>query len=398
MASSLRNSSFYERLGASASKGEVHRAIVSLPPSLYEGAFCRILPDLFAADPAMCVISHCDGAGTKPIVAYLYYREKGDASAMKGLATDAVVMNVDDMMCAGARGPFVLSNTILRNKHLIGEDAIRALVEGYVEFAAMIEKLGIVVHLAGGETADMGDSVRTLCIEATVTCRMPRAHVIDNDRIAAGDVIIGLSSEGTASYDSVPNSGIGCNGLSLARNRVLAKVYSARFPEICDPEAPSALSYAGALSLDSPLPGSNFTVGQALLSPTRTYSPVIKAVLNEIGPDVHGLVHCTGGGQTKCIRFGRGIHFVKDNLFPAPAIFKYIRDCVQPHIPWREMYEVFNMGHRLEIVVPPQKAEAVRAISEGFGVASQVIGHCEASPNSANSIAMHTPDGIERFD
>jgi len=391
------DASTYGRLGASADKRQVHRAVKAVPPSIFPGAFCRVLPDLFGGDEAMCVISHSDSAGTKCIVGYLAWRETGEAAALAGLATDAAVMNLDDVCCAGARGPFVLSNTIARNYRLVDGEAIKAVIEGYLAFAERMEKWGVRVEMAGGETEDLGDIVRTLTVGATLTVRCRRDEIVDNSRIRPGDAIIGVSSTGKAAWEDEENSGISSNGLTLARHRLLHRSYLEKYPEIADPGLGGGLAYTGPYRLEDPLPGSESTVGEAVLSPTRTYAPFILALLGELGQAVHGLVHLTGGGQAKNLGFGKGIHYVKAEMFEVPPVFEAVRTASEPHIPWREMYRVFNMGHRLEVMVPPKYARAVMETAAGFGLDARVVGRCEENEGGGNRVTVRTPGGDESY-
>lgn len=391
------NSSLYTSLGASADKKEVHEAIKSIPQSLYPGAFCRVLPDLFGKDPSKCVISHSDSAGTKCIVGYLAYRETGDPSLLSSLAVDATVMNLDDMCCAGARGPFVLSNTITRNYNLIGGDAIAAVIDGYMRFATLMQRFGVTIELAGGETEDLGDIVRTLTVGATMTAICDRTGIVDNSNITPGDVIVALASSGQATYEDRYNSGIASNGLTLARHRLISTCYLEKYPEICDPALSADKAYRGPFKLSDPVPNSPLTVGESLLSPTRTFAPVLLPMLDELGANIHGLVHCTGGGQVKCKGFGSHIKYVKTDLFPVPPIFELIRTSCEPIIPWREMYRVFNMGHRLEIFLQEKFANRAIEIATLFGVEAKIVGHCEQSHDGANIIELSTPEGVETY-
>ncbi|GAB4150210.1 MAG: AIR synthase-related protein [Planctomycetota bacterium] len=389
-----QNSSLYNKLGASSDKQQVHRAIKSLPPSLYPGAFCRIVPDVFTGSPDKCLVSHSDSAGTKCIVGYLAFKEWDDAGWLSGLSVDATVMNLDDMACVGAVGPFVLSNTIARNFRLVGEEGIKAVIDGYVEFAALMEKFGIVIAIAGGETEDLGDVVRTLSVGATMSCITDRANIIDNSNIKAGDLIAGFSSTGRAIYESAPNSGIASNGFTLARHRLLNKEYLKKYPEIADPGVPQELAYNGRCDLDTPVPGLHQSVGEALLSPTRTYAPFVAELLKEVGPaNISGIIHNTGGGQTKNLHFGRSIHYIKDNLFPVPPLFEFIRTHGEIPLEWREMYQVFNMGHRLEVFGRAEVVERAISIAETFGIAGRIVGRCENSLDGSNTVSISAPDG-----
>jgi phosphoribosylformylglycinamidine cyclo-ligase len=374
----------YEKRGVSSTKEDVHQALVGVSAGLYPTAFCKIVPDI-AGDDTMASVMHADGAGTKSTVAYLHFRESGDPAVFAGIAQDSIVMNVDDLICVGATEDFIVSNTIGRNAHRVGAEVIRAVIHGYDDFAARMRPLGVTMQQAGGETADVGDLVRTIIVDSTVFVRLARAAVVDNTGIRPGDVIVGLASFGRARYEDADNSGIGSNGLTLARHILLHSHYRDRYPETyAETMDPSAV-YGGKFRLSDRLPGSEQTVGWGLLSPTRTYAPVIKAALAAHRADIGGIVHCSGGGQAKCRRFGSGVHYIKDALFDAPAIFRAIEDS---GVPSAEMYEAFNMGHRMEIYCRPAAAPALIDISAQLGVPAKVVGRIEASGTAENRVTV----------
>lgn len=368
----------YAKRGVSAGKEDVHFAIQNLDQGLYPKAFCKVLPDRVAGDPDYCNIMHADGAGTKASLAYLYWKETGDLSVWKGIAQDGIVMNLDDMLCVGATDRFLFSNTIGRNSFHISREVLAEILNGMEAFFEMLRSYGIEAENTGGETADVGDLVRTLIFDATAFARMPRNRVITNEKIAPGDVIVGLSSSGKAVYEEEYNSGIGSNGLTNARHDVLSNIYTQKYPESYDgANVPAELAYAGPHILtetreDMPLP-----VGKMLLSPTRTYLPIMKKVLGEHFDQINGLIHCTGGGQTKCLKFVEGIHVIKDNLFDTPPLFQLIQ--AASGATWQEMYKVFNMGHRLEVYTNPETAQAVIETAAEFGVEGKIIGKCESA-------------------
>ncbi len=379
----------YMLRGVSAAKEDVHAAIRHIDKGLYPRAFCKIIPDILGGDEAYCNIMHADGAGTKSSLAYCYWRETGDLSVWRGIAQDALVMNTDDLLCVGAVDGILVSSTIGRNKRLIPGEVIRAIIEGTDELLQWLRDIGIGIYATGGETADVGDLVRTIIVDSTVTCRMRRKDVIDNARIRPGDVIVGLSSTGQATYEKSYNGGMGSNGLTSARHDVFGKTLALQYPESYDPAMPDELVYSGSLRLNTPVPGTPLTAGQLVLSPTRTYAPVVKTMLNEMRPLIHGMVHCTGGAQTKVLHFvGEDCRVVKDNLFPIPPLFRIIQE--QSGTTWEEMYRVFNMGHRLEVYVPAEAAEQVIAISQHYGIDSQVIGHID---NGARSLFIKSEAG-----
>jgi len=366
----------YAQRGVSAEKEDVHAAIAQLDKGLFPKAFCKIVPDTLAGNPDFCTIMHADGAGTKSSLAYLYWRETGDLSVWRGIAQDAVVMNTDDLICAGATGPMLLSSTIGRNKNLIPGAVIAELIAGTEDVLAMLREYGIEIYSTGGETADVGDLVRTIIVDSTVIARMRRSDVVSNDRIQPGDVVVGLASFGQASYETTYNGGMGSNGLTSARHDVLAHDLADKYPESFDPAIDTSLIYSGSKSLTETVEGTGLTVGQLILSPTRTYAPVAKVLLDELRPQIHGMVHCSGGAQTKVLHFIDDLHVIKDNLFPIPPLFRLIQQ--ESGTSWQEMYKVFNMGHRLEIYLPAVHAQRVIEISESFGIAAQVVGRVEA--------------------
>ena len=379
----------YTQRGVSASKEDVHRAIERLDKGLFPKAFCKISPDLLANDPAYCSIMHADGAGTKSSLAYIYWKETGDLSVWKGIAQDAIVMNVDDLLCVGATGSILLSSTIGRNKNRIPGEVVSAVIQGTEEMLSLLRSHGLDIHSTGGETADVGDLVRTIIVDSTVVTRMKREDVIDNGHIQAGDAIVGLSSYGKATYENQYNGGMGSNGLTSARHDIFAKTYSQKYPESYNPEIPEDLTYSGKYLVTDHLSGIPLDVGKLVLSPTRTYAPVVIALLREMRRQVHGMVHCSGGAQTKVLNFVDGLHIVKDNLFPVPPLFQLIYE--QSATTWEEMYKVFNMGHRLEIYMAPENAERVVAIARSFGIEAQVIGRVETAPQ--RKVTLRTPQG-----
>ncbi|MDQ2999734.1 MAG: AIR synthase-related protein [Fibrobacterota bacterium] len=381
----------YEDRGASADKAEVHKAIAGEHPGLFPGAFCKVLPDTLTNSPEHCVLVHADGAGTKSILAYLHWKETGDLSAFRGLAQDSLVMNIDDLACVGAFGPFLLSNTIGRNAKIIPGDAIAEIIAGYRDCIAMLAEQDIVIESGGGETADLGDTVRTLVVDSTVVARLPRKQIISGDKLRPGLAIVGLHSGGRASYEATENSGLGSNGYTMLRHEFLSTHYKSAHPEAYAPEI-ADLAYLGKYRMFDALPGSSMTVGQALLSPTRTYAPILKAVVAQAGSAIAAIFHNTGGGQTKCLRFGRGLRYVKDNLFPPTPIFQLLRD--NPSMAPRELYRTLNMGHRMEILCEPSVAEAIIHVSKSFNVDAKVVGRTEAS-EGPNSLILN--DGEKEF-
>ena len=371
----------YMLRGVSAAKEDVHNAIKNIDKGLYPQAFCKIIPDILGGDPEYCNIMHADGAGTKSSLAYMYWKETGDLSVWKGVAQDAIVMNTDDLLCVGAVDNILVSSTIGRNKMVIPGEVISAVINGTDELLEDLRKMGVGVYATGGETADVGDLVRTIIVDSTVTCRMKRSDVIDNANIRPGDVIVGLASFGQATYEKKYNGGMGSNGLTSARHDVFSKYLAEKYPESYDHAVPEELVYSGGCRLDDKVEGTPVTAGQLVLSPTRTYAPVIKRLLDELRPEIHGMVHCTGGAQTKVLHFvGENCRVIKDNMFPIPPLFRLIQE--QSHTDWKEMYKVFNMGHRMEIYVRPEVAEKVIAISKSFNIDAQIVGRIEEGERS----------------
>ncbi len=374
----------YDKRGVSASKDDVHKAIRALDKGLFPKAFCRIVPDILGGSDEHCVVMHADGAGTKSSLAYLHWKETGDLSVWKGIAQDAIVMNTDDLLCVGATGPVLLSSTIGRNKNRIPGEVISAIINGTEEVLAMLRSHGYDIHSTGGETADVGDLVRTIVVDSTVVCRMKRADVIDNSRMGDGDVVVGLASFGKASYEEEYNGGMGSNGLTSARHDVLGGDYASRYPETFDGEIPRDLVYSGSHRVNDPAPGLGVNIGKLILSPTRTYAPVMVPILKKFRQHIHGVVHCSGGAQTKVLHFIDKLHVVKDNLFQTPPLFKIIQQ--QSKTDWREMYKVFNMGHRMEIYVEERFAADIIKIAAGFNVEARVVGRVEPSAESRVTI------------
>lgn len=371
----------YNQRGVSASKEDVHQAIKNIDKGIFPQAFCKIIPDILGNDEAYCNIMHADGAGTKSSLAYVYWKETGDISVWKGIAQDAIIMNLDDLICVGATDHILLSSTIGRNKNLITGEVIAAIINGTEEILAELREMGISIYSTGGETADVGDLVRTIIVDSTVTCRIKRDEVISNHHIQPGDVIVGLSSSGQASYESEYNGGMGSNGLTSARHDVFDKSVALGYPESFDPAVPFDLVFSGGKKLTDKIridENTEITIGKLVLSPTRTYAPVIKKVLEKYRSQIHGLVHCSGGAQTKVLHFiNDDIHVIKDNLFPVPPLFELIQE--QSGTAWKEMYKVFNMGHRMELYVPEEIAAAIIAISESFNIDARIIGRVESS-------------------
>ena len=371
----------YMMRGVSAMKEDVHAAIKNIDKGLYPQAFCKIIPDILGGDPDYCNIMHADGAGTKSSLAYMYWRETGDLSVWKGIAQDALIMNTDDLLCVGATDNILVSSTIGRNKMLIPGEVISAIINGTDELMAQMREMGIGIYGTGGETADVGDLVRTIIVDSTVTCRMKRSDVINNANIHPGDAIVGLSSSGQASYETAYNGGMGSNGLTSARHDMFAHYLAEKYPESYDHAVPDELVYSGSFRLDDVSPEVPCNMGKLVLSPTRTYAPVVKVLLDQLRPQIHGMVHCTGGAQTKVLHFvGDNCRVVKDNMFPVPPLFKAIQQ--QSGTDWQEMYKVFNMGHRLEVYLDPRHAEEVIDISKSFNIDAQVIGRIEEGPRS----------------
>jgi len=373
-----KNDQRYNLRGVSASKEDVHDAIKNIDKGIYPKAFCKIIPDILGDDPDFCNIMHADGAGTKSSLAYVYWRETGDISVWKGIAQDALIMNIDDLLCVGATDNILLSSTIGRNKNLIPGEVISAIINGTNELCEELSSLGVRIYPTGGETADVGDLVRTIIVDSTVTCRMKRKDVIDNANIQAGDVIVGLSSSGQATYESEYNGGMGSNGLTSARHDVFAHYLAQDYPESYDAAIPEDLIYSGNMRLTEQIENLGMDAGKLILSPTRTYSPIISLILRGLRRHIHGMVHCSGGAQTKIMHFlNDGLRVTKDNLFPLPPLFKLIHD--QSNTDWKEMYRVFNMGHRMEIYLPEVYASKVIEISRSFNVDAQVVGRVEKS-------------------
>ena len=384
----------YMLRGVSASKEDVHNAIKNIDKGLYPQAFCKIIPDILGGDPEYCNIMHADGAGTKTSLAYMYWRETGDLSVWKGIAQDSLIMNIDDLICVGAVDNILVSSTIGRNKMLIPGEVISAVINGNDELMQELREMGIGVYGTGGETADVGDLARTIIVDSTVTCRMKRSDVINNANIQAGDVIVGLASYGQATYEKEYNGGMGSNGLTSARHDVFAKYLAEKYPESYDHAVPEELVYSGSLHLTDPVEGSPLDAGRLVLSPTRTYAPVVKRLLDVMRHDIHGMVHCSGGAQTKVLHFIKDLHVIKDHLFPIPPLFRTIHE--QSGTDWQEMYKVFNMGHRLEVYLPAEHAQQVIDIARSFNIDAQVIGHVEARPEGAK-VTLVTENGTFEY-
>ena len=383
----------YDQRGVSATKDDVHKAIKNIDKGLFPKAFCKIVPDYLAQDPDYCTVMHADGAGTKSALAYMYWKETGDLSVWKGIAQDALIMNIDDLLCVGATDHILLSSTIGRNKNRIPGEVIAAIIQGTEELITELGKHGVSIHSTGGETADVGDLVRTIIVDSTVTARMKRADVVDNARIQAGDVIVGLASFGQATYENGYNGGMGSNGLTSARHDVFAKDLAQKYPESFDPAVPASLVYTGSKQLTDAT-NSPLDAGKLVLSPTRTYAPIIKKILSEYTPElIHGMVHCSGGAQTKILHFIDNLHVVKDNLFEVPPLFELIQQ--ESGTDWKEMYQVFNMGHRMELYVPETIASDLIAISASFGVPAQIVGRVEAADRK--SLTLSSDKGIFRY-
>lgn len=382
---SSETSQRYNLRGVSASKEDVHNAIKNIDKGLFPQAFCKIIPDYLTNDAQYCIIMHADGAGTKSALAYMYWKETGDISVWKGIAQDALIMNIDDLLCVGATDNILLSSTIGRNKNLISAEVISAIINGTEELIAELKKHGVTIHSTGGETADVGDLVRTIIVDSTVTARMKRADVIDNANIQAGDVIVGLASFGQATYESEYNGGMGSNGLTSARHDVFAKYLAEKYPESFDAAVPNELVYSGQTKLTDTVENSPIDAGKLVLSPTRTYAPVIKKILEKYASNqIHGMVHCSGGAQTKVLHFVDNVHVIKDNLFPVPPLFKLIQQ--NSKTDWKEMYQVFNCGHRMEIYVPAELAQDIIEISKSFNIDAQIVGRVEQSDNKKLTI------------
>lgn len=374
----------YNMRGVSASKEDVHNAIKNVDKGLFPRAFCKIIPDILGGDDEYCNIMHADGAGTKSSLAYAYWRETGDLSVWKGIAQDALIMNIDDLLCVGATDNILVSSTIGRNKHLIPGEVIAAIINGTEELLSELREMGVSVFSTGGETADVGDLVRTIIVDSTVTCRMKRSDVINNANIKGGDVIVGLASYGQASYEKEYNGGMGSNGLTSARHDVFNKSVAEKYPETYDAAVPQELVYSGSVGLTDAVEGAPVNAGKLVLSPTRTYAPVIKAILDEMRHKVHGMVHCSGGAQTKVMHFVENKHVIKDNLFPVPPLFDLISR--ESGTDWTEMYKVFNMGHRMEIYLSPEDAQRVIEISESWGIPARIVGRVEDADSNRLTI------------
>jgi phosphoribosylformylglycinamidine cyclo-ligase len=379
------NSKRYALRGVSASKEDVHNAIKNIDKGLFPQAFCKIVPDYLTQDDNYCLIMHADGAGTKSSLAYMYWKETGDLSVWKGIAQDALIMNIDDLICVGATDNILLSSTIGRNKNLIPAEVLSAIINGTEELIEELKTFGVGIHSTGGETADVGDVVRTIIVDSTVTARMKREDVIDNAHIQAGDVIVGLASFGQATYEKGYNGGMGSNGLTSARHDVFDKYLATKYPESFDAAVPDELVYSGKVKLTDAVENSPLDAGKLVLSPTRTYAPIIKRILDKFSnKEIHGMVHCSGGAQTKVLHFVKNVHVIKDHLFPIPPLFKLIQE--QSKTDWKEMYQVFNCGHRMELYVPEHLAQDIIAISESFGVEAQIVGRVEASDSKKLTI------------
>lgn len=383
----------YNMRGVSASKEDVHNAIKNVDKGLYPKAFCKIIPDILGGDPEYCNIMHADGAGTKSSLAYMYWRETGDLSVWKGIAQDALIMNIDDLLCVGATDNILVSSTIGRNKLLIPGEVIAAIINGTEELLAELREMGVSVFSTGGETADVGDLVRTIIVDSTVTCRMKRSDVINNANISGGDVIVGLASYGQATYEKEYNGGMGSNGLTSARHDVFAKYLAEKYPESFDAAVPSELVYSGTMRLTDEVEGAPVNAGKLVLSPTRTYAPVIKRILDKMRDKIHGMVHCSGGAQTKVMHFVENKHVIKDNLFPIPPLFELISR--ESGTDWSEMYKVFNMGHRMEIYLSPDDAAQVIAISEEMGIPAKIVGRVEEA--NANRLTIISEKGTFEY-
>jgi phosphoribosylformylglycinamidine cyclo-ligase len=382
---SSESSKRYALRGVSASKEEVHNAIKNIDKGLFPYAFCKVIPDYLTNDPDYCLIMHADGAGTKSSLAYIYWKETGDISVWKGIAQDALIMNIDDLLCVGATDNILLSSTIGRNKNLISGEVIAAIISGTEELIKELATFGVTIHSTGGETADVGDIVRTIIVDSTVTARMKRSDIIDNANIVAGDVIVGLASFGQATYEKSYNGGMGSNGLTSARHDVFEHSLATKYPESFDQKVPSELIYSGSINLTDPIENVSLDAGKLVLSPTRTYAPIIKKILEKFSPkEIHGMVHCSGGGQTKILHFVENLHVIKDNLFAVPPLFNLIQN--QSQTDWKEMYQVFNCGHRMEIYVPENIANELINISKSFHVEAKIIGRVEASESKKLTI------------
>ena len=379
--------------GVSASKEDVHNAIKNIDKGLYPKAFCKIIPDILGGDPEYCNIMHADGAGTKSSLAYAYWKETGDLSVWKGIAQDALIMNIDDLLCVGAVDNILVSSTIGRNKNLVPGSVISAIINGTDELLAELREMGVGAYATGGETADVGDLVRTIIVDSTVTCRMKRSDVINNANIRPGDVIVGLASFGKATYEKEYNGGMGSNGLTSARHDVFGKAIAKKYPETYDHAVPEDLVYSGGLNLTDAVKDSPLDAGKLVLSPTRTYAPVVKKLLDALRPQIHGMVHCSGGAQTKILHFVENVHVIKDNLFPIPPLFRTIQE--QSGTEWKEMYKVFNCGHRFEVYLSKEYAQQIIDISKSFGIDAQIIGRIE--PSDHIHLTIHSEYGMFEY-
>ena len=383
----------YMLRGVSASKEDVHNAIKNIDKGLYPKAFCKIIPDILEGDPEYCNIMHADGAGTKSSLAYAYWKETGDLSVWKGIAQDALIMNIDDLLCVGAVDNILVSSTIGRNKNLVPGSVISAIINGTDELLAELREMGVGAYATGGETADVGDLVRTIIVDSTVTCRMKRSDVINNANIRPGEVIVGLASFGQATYEKEYNGGMGSNGLTSARHDVFGKDIAKKYPETYDHAVPEDLVYSGGLNLTDKVQDSPLDAGKLVLSPTRTYAPVVKKLLDALRPQIHGMIHCSGGAQTKILHFVENVHVVKDNMFPIPPLFRTIQE--QSHTDWKEMYKVFNCGHRFEVYLPKEYAQQVIDISKSFGIDARIIGRIEQSDHT--HLTIHSEYGTFEY-
>ena len=384
----------YSQRGVSAQKEDVHNAIKKIDKGLYPKSFCKIIPDYITGSEEHAIVMHADGAGTKSSLAYMYWKETGDLSVWKGIAQDAIIMNIDDLLCVGVTENILLSSTIGRNKNHIPGEVISAIIQGTEELISKLGEWGITIHSTGGETADVGDLVRTIIVDSTVTARIAKKDVIDNANIQAGDVIVGLASDGQATYEKEYNGGMGSNGLTSARHDVFSKILATKYPESFDPKVPENLIYSGSKELTSTLEGVSLDVGKLVLSPTRTYAPVIQKIFSQMGTtSIHGMVHCSGGAQTKILHFVNNLHIIKDSLFPIPPLFDLIQK--ESGTLGREMYQVFNMGHRMELYVSPDKAEKIISISDSFNIKAQIVGRVEAAPE--NKLTLETIYGTFNY-
>ncbi|MFW5792631.1 MAG: AIR synthase related protein [Bacteroidota bacterium] len=389
----MSNNLKYDRRGVSASKDDVHKAIENIDKGLYPNAFCKIIPDILGGNSDYCNIMHADGAGTKSSLAYIYWKETGDLSVWKGIAQDAIVMNLDDLICVGAVDNILMSSTIGRNRRLIPGEVIAAIIKGSESFLESMRNFGINIYSTGGETADVGDLVKTIIVDSTFTARIKRADVISNENIKAGDVIVGLSSYGQTSYETEYNGGMGSNGLTSARHDVFSKIYAEKYPETFDNALDDDVVYSGSKLVKDKVQGVPLDAGKLVLSPTRTYAPVLKKIIENLGKEIHGMVHCSGGAQTKVMNFVRNMHIIKDNMFPVPPLFELIKN--ESNTPWKEMYNVFNMGHRLEIFIEEKNAAEIIDISKSFNLEAQIIGRCEKA--ESNKLSIITTEGVFEY-